>query len=67
MISVPFNAMYNAKQYIAELTIYSFCATLVNLIFVAYMHYHPGNWFVTFALFQCLLGVLPQVIISEPI
>ena len=64
MISVPFNAMYNAKQYIAELTIYSFCTTLVNLIFVAYMHYHPGNWFVTFALFQCLLGVLPQVIIS---
>lgn len=64
MLSVPFNAMYTAKQYIAELTVYSFCTSVVNLLFVAYMHYHPGDWFVIFALFQCLLGILPQMIIS---
>lgn len=31
MVNVPFMAMYTAKQYIAELTIYSFVTTTLNL------------------------------------
>ena len=42
MVSVPFNAMYYAKQYIAELTVYSVVTTLLNFVFVYYMVSHPG-------------------------
>ena len=44
MLNVPFRAMYGAKQYIAELTIYSFVSTTVNFAFLCYMISHPGNW-----------------------
>ena len=64
MVSVPFNAMYGAKQYIAELTIYSFATSTLNVIFVYYMVSHPGVWLVHFALWTCLLSVIPQVIIA---
>ena len=32
MVSVPFNAMYGAKQLIAELTIYSFITSTLNVV-----------------------------------
>ena len=37
MVSVPFQAMYTAKQYIAELTVYSFIQTVVRTGFIYYM------------------------------
>lgn len=64
MVSVPFSAMYGAKQYIAELTVYSFVTSTLNVIFVYYMVSHPGVWLVQFALWTCLLSVIPQVIIA---
>ena len=64
MVSVPFNAMYGAKQYIAELTIYSFVTSTLNVVFVYYMVSHPGVWLVQFALWTCLLSVIPQAIIA---
>ena len=65
MVTVPFSAMYTAKQYIAELTVYSFCTTILNVVFVAYIHFHPNiNWLVPLAGWQCAVAVLPQVIIS---
>jgi len=64
MVTVPFNAMYVAKQYIAELTIYTFVTVTLNGIFLFYMVSHPGVWLVRLSLWSCLLGVLPQIIIA---
>ena len=64
MVSIPFNAMYTAKQYIAELTIYSFVTTTANACFLYYMISHPGMWLTRYAFWQCLLGLLPQLIIG---
>ena len=63
MVNVPFMAMYTAKQYIAELTIYSFVSTMLNVIFLYYMVSHPGVWLAKYALWTCLLSVVPQGII----
>ena len=38
LVTVPFNAMYGAKQYIAELTVYSFVTTTLNVCFLYYWH-----------------------------
>ena len=64
MISVPFNAMYTAKQYIAELTVYSFATTLCNFCFLYYMVTHPGFWLTKYAFWSCMMVVFPQLIIS---
>lgn len=63
MINVPFQAMYTAKQEIAELTIYSFVTTTVNVFIVYYMVSHPGFWLVKFSAWTCFLGIIPQAII----
>ena len=64
MVSVPFNAMYTAKQYIAELTVYSFATTLCNFSFLYYMITHPDFWLTKYAFWHCLMVVLPQLMIS---
>lgn len=63
MVNVPFQAMYTAKQYIAELTIYGVAATTANVIFMYFMVMHPGDWLAKYALWICLVTVVPQVII----
>ena len=63
MVNVPFQAMYMAKQYIAELTVYSFATTFLTFFFVMYMAYHPGNWLIRYALWTAVLVVVPQLII----
>lgn len=64
MVSVPLQAMYSAKQYIAELTIYSFVTTTLNAFFLYYMVTHPGVWLTRLAFWQMLLGLAPSLIIS---
>ena len=64
MVTVPINAMYTAKQYIAELTIYSFVTTTVNAVFLYYIVTHPAIWLRHYALWSCGLAVLPKVIIT---
>lgn len=64
MVEVPFRAMYGAKQYIAELTIYRFSTTTLNVVFFYYMVTHPGVWLVKYALWICLMAVIPGIIIS---
>lgn len=64
MVSVPFNAMYTAKQYIAELTIYTFVTATLNVIFLYYAVSHPGSWLVGVSLWTCILGIVPQIIIA---
>lgn len=64
MLNVPFQAMYTAKQRIAELTVYSFAQTVVRLAFAYYMVCHPGDWLVNYGLFTCILLVTPQVVMA---
>lgn len=64
MLNVPFVAMYNAKQEIAELTIYSFATTSLNVIFFYYMVTHSADWLVPYAMWMCAMSVVPQVIIA---
>ena len=63
MVNVPFSAMYIAKQYIAELTIYSYLATITNLVVLYYMASHPGEWLLGYGLLSCLIAVVPQILI----
>jgi len=63
MFNVPFNAMYIAKQYIAELTIYSFATSTLNFFFLYYMITHPGAWLVRYSFFTMVMTVVPQIII----
>lgn len=64
MANVPFQAMYTAKQYIAELTVYSFAATALNVCFLYYMVTHPGDWLARYALWACLVSAVPQALIA---
>jgi len=64
MVSVPLNAMYTAKQYIAELTVYSFATTTLNVIVLYYMVSHPGVWLAKYAAWTCLLALAPSLIIA---
>ena len=63
MVNVPFQAMYTAKQEIAELTIYGFATTTLNAGFLYYMITHPGFWLVKLSAWTCFLGVIPQILI----
>ena len=63
MINVPFMAMFTAKQYITELTVYSMTTTVLNIIFAYFMVTHPDDWLTKYALWMCLMSVIPQIII----
>ncbi len=64
MIGVPFNAMYTAKQYIAELTIYGFATSSLNLCFFYYMVTHPCVWLAKYAAWAAAMLIVPAVIIA---
>ncbi len=64
MVTVPYNAMYTAKQYIAELTIYSFITTTLNVIVLYYMVSHPSVWLTKYAAWMALVSILPNLIIA---
>lgn len=64
LVTVPFNAMYGAKQYIAELTVYSFITTTLNVCFLYYMVTHPGDWLARYVLWGTLLSLAPNFIIA---
>ena len=63
MVNVPFQAMYTAKQYIAELTIYSIAQILVRTSFIYYMTTVSRDWLWGYGLMMCLVAVAPQAII----
>ena len=64
MACTPFYALYIAKQRIAELTLYSFAQTILNVVVVYYMATHSGDWLSRYALYRCLLFVVPLAIIG---
>lgn len=63
MVNVPFNAMYIAKQEIAEQTMISVISTVCTFFFVWYMVNHPGDWLGRYAAGMCFIAIVPQVII----
>ena len=63
MVNVPFSAMFTAKQNIVERTVYQTISVALNFAFVGYMVCHPGDWFLRYALFGCLISVTPQLVI----
>lgn len=63
MLNVPFQAMYTAKQYIAELTFYSFATTTLNVCFLYFMVTHPSDWLTRYAAWMCALVAVPQILI----
>ena len=63
MVNGPFSAMYYAKQYIAELTIYGLVQTTINFLFLYFMITHPGDWLVRYAFVMCLIATIPQILI----
>lgn len=63
MVNVPFHAMYVAKQYISELTIYSMISTILNIIFSYFMAAHPDDWLIKYTLWICCINITPQAII----
>lgn len=63
MVNVPFQAMYTAKQEIAELTVYGFVQTTASACFVYFMFTHPGDWLSKYALWVCVASSVPQLII----
>jgi len=62
MVTVPFQAMYTAKQYIAELTVYSFIQTFARTAFIYYMVVTPNDWLVSYAFAMGVITVLPQLV-----
>lgn len=64
MLTLPWNAMYTAHQYIAEVTVYSFVTTTLNVVFLYYMVTHPGVWLTKYAFWQCALNISPSLILT---
>lgn len=64
MICVPFQAMYTARQYIAELTLYSFFQTTANICVLCYMLRHPGTWLTWMAAWLSIINAAPLLIIA---
>ena len=63
MMSVPFQAMYTAKQYIAELTIYSLLQTIIKTAFIYYMVCNPGDWLWGYGLGMFFVTIIPPLLI----
>ena len=63
MVNVPFRAMYTAKQEIAELTVLNVMNATLNAGLLYYMVSHPGDWLARYALWHCLLAILPRLFI----
>lgn len=64
MVTVPYSAMYTAKQEIAELTIYDFARTTFNVLFIYYMVTHPADWLARYAWWQAIVLTVPSLIIA---
>lgn len=64
MITVPFQAMYMAKQYLAELTVYSVAATVAHVVVLYYMVSQSGDWLLSMAIWLCIQRTVPILIIA---
>jgi len=62
MLSVPYLAMYGAKQEIAESTAISLVGTVSMLVLAWYMQGHPGDWMERYAAATCVIATLPTLL-----
>ena len=63
MVNVPFQAMFTAKQYIAELTAYSMIQVLFRTGFVYYMTTIDKDWLLGYGFAMCIIAIVPQMVI----
>jgi len=63
MIGVPCRAMYVAKQYIAELTIYSLATTILNVVVLYLMTLRNRDWLIYYAAWMCISVAVPEIVI----
>ena len=64
MVTIPYVAMYGAKQEIAESTLFSLIGTFAMLALAWYMVRHPGDWMERYAVMTSILAVLPTLLMS---
>ena len=64
MITVPYVAMYGAKQEIAEQTIYGFIPNTLNVVFLYYAISNPRAWLVPFSAWACFLSAGPGLVMA---
>lgn len=64
ILAAPFNAMFVAKQEIAELTVYSLMQTLMKTLFVFCMTLKGRDWLVVYGAVLALISILPTIILS---
>lgn len=62
MLTLPFSAMYVAKQEIAEVTFFALAVTVFVVVLSGYMVTHPGRWMVPFARWTCASAILPCLV-----
>ena len=64
MMSVPYVAMYTAKQNIAEMTLFSTLHVVLNFMFVYYMICHPNEeWLAKYAAGICILNFMYMLVL----
>ena len=64
MMTVPFRAMFTAKQEIAEVTVFEFCSTTCNAVFLFYVVTHPGYWLEKYAAWTAFIVSLPNLCVA---
>lgn len=64
MITVPFYGMFTAKQYIAEVTVYSVVQTVLKTVFIYFMTTCPGDWLSKYAFGMMLILVVPAILVT---
>ena len=64
-VTVPFVALFTARQKIAELTVFGLVQTLANLVVLGWMVTHPGAWLVAYAGAICAIRALPAIMLAS--
>lgn len=64
LVTVPFSAMYTAKQYIAELTVYKVASSAIYLIFSYWLLTYEGNRLLMHAFFSMLMATVVPLVIA---
>lgn len=62
MATIPFSAMYVAKQEIGEVTFFALAVTVFLVVLSRYMVTHPGDWLVPFARWTCASACIPCIV-----
>lgn len=60
VLTVPYQAMFTAKQNIAELTLYTLFTTIFAFTFAYYMAQNPRDWLAYYAAATCFSLTIPR-------